>query len=103
MDVHAVLQHSSVGPCLIKVGSYGIGTVATDDNAPHAALLERFGYLPEELLWMFGVRVNNDDFSDVLFPHDIDGRQENQILFAACRRRVRAVHVNDGCRPSGDH
>ena len=39
VNVHAVLNHGSVGPRLIKISTHGVGAVSSNNHAAHAALI----------------------------------------------------------------
>ena len=103
VDLHAVFNHSGVGPGLVEICANGVGTIATDDNAPHAALIEGFCDLAKVIFGMFGVGVNDDDLPNVLFADLIDGCEQDKVLLAAGRGGVRAMHVNHRSGTAGDH
>ena len=103
VDLHAVFNHSGVGPGLVEICANGVGTIATDDNAPHAALIEGFCDLAKVIFGMFGVGVNDDDLPNVLFADLIDGCEQDKVLLAAGRGGVRTMHVNRRSGTAGDH
>ena len=80
VDVHAVLHHGRVGPRLVKIGSDSVGTVATHDHAPHAALIQGFGNLTQVILRIVRVRGDDDDFSNVLLADFINWIEEDEIF-----------------------
>ena len=86
VDLHAVFHHSGVGPGLVEVRTDSIGTVAANHNASHTALIEGFGHLSKVVFGMVWVRINNDDFPDVLFPNLINGGQQGRGLSRNWRR-----------------
>ena len=66
VDVHAVLHHGRVGPRLVKIGSHSVGSVATLELGSLASLFQGLSNLSLVILVIVGVRVDDDDFSNVL-------------------------------------
>ena len=68
-----MLEHSSIGHGLVKIGSNSVGPISSNYNTAHAALLQSFCDLAKEFIWSIIVRIDNDNFANVFLTENIDG------------------------------
>ena len=54
--------------------------MATNDHAPHAALLQGFDRLTQEGVLVFGVGLDDDDAPNVLLADGVDGLEDDEVL-----------------------
>ena len=77
--MHRMFKHGCIRHRLIEVGSDSVCSMASNDNAAHTALLQRFSNLAKEFFLRIIVRIYDDNFANLFFPENIDWLDEDLL------------------------
>ena len=67
-----MLKHSCISHGLVKIGSNGVGSVTSNNDAAHSTLLQSFGNLAKEFVLSIIVRIDNDDLTNVFLAEHVN-------------------------------